>query len=440
MKINQNGGFAKSRAEQNRAAVEEDRVLPKDSKAAAEPAAETFALSPDLIDDVVASLGLDPQPVEVQTIQIGDLSFPVPEQSKDTAQNMDSNNDGVLETREVGEYYQGSLEDLGLNCNISDYAKTEAYHLAGAKPDYLNAYLSSRQISQKLAELEENHRDRAELVVLGKSTEGRDIQALRVSKDVRSEASKSRPSVIITGGLHSREWATHESVLKAADKFLAGDSPCLESLEVWFVPNSNPDGLEFSRNGNSMWRKNTWRDETGEIKGVDLNRNSSFNFRPEGDTAESTDDDIGGSDDVNAVTFRGPSPDSEPELRALKALLDAETNALGHLDVHSFGELLLIPGSKLGASDKEYRELAQAINIGMKDVDYRIQDSADLYPTSGVLNDYADSLGMSALTMEIGTSFQPDPSGLESLLDNASDGILAFVEHLGKKNSAVNRP
>ena len=68
----------------------------------------------------------------------------------------------------------------------------------------------------------------------------------------------------------------------------------------------NPDGYEYSRSTDRMWRKNRRKNENSKCVGVDLNRNFDKGF---GENS---------SDDPCQEDYRGPEAFSEPEARALR--------------------------------------------------------------------------------------------------------------------------
>ena len=68
----------------------------------------------------------------------------------------------------------------------------------------------------------------------------------------------------------------------------------------------NPDGYEYSRSTDRMWRKNRRKNENSKCDGVDLNRNFDKGY---GDYS---------SDDPCQEDYRGPEAFSEPEARALR--------------------------------------------------------------------------------------------------------------------------
>jgi len=105
--------------------------------------------------------------------------------------------------------------------------------------------------------------------------------------------------LLVMGGIHGDEPAGVDALLELAGRLGPGAPP------LWLLPAANPDGL-------SRGRKNSARD-------VDLNRNfPALSFA----TAHAPG------------YFPGPAPLSEPETRAIAALVDREPLA-GALAVHA---------------------------------------------------------------------------------------------------------
>jgi len=120
---------------------------------------------------------------------------------------------------------------------------------------------------------------------IGRSVEGRPIVAQRFGG---AGAPLVRP-LLIVGGIHGDEPASVDALLELAARLDAAPIP------IWLLPAANPDGLMAGR-------KNSARD-------VDLNRNfPARNF---------TTTHAPGY-------FPGPGPLSEPETRAIAALIDRE--------------------------------------------------------------------------------------------------------------------
>ena len=78
----------------------------------------------------------------------------------------------------------------------------------------------------------------------------------------------SKPAVWIDGGIHAREWvspATTTWMLKELVENDAAHPDLLENLDWFILPSANPDGYDWSRNHNRMWRKT--RSSNGGILG-----------------------------------------------------------------------------------------------------------------------------------------------------------------------------
>lgn len=186
-------------------------------------------------------------------------------------------------------------------------------------------------------------------------------------------------SVLILGGIHGDESegvAAADGVLES----LLQSNPFALNLTV--VPRANPDGVLFRTRGNG--------------RGVDLNRNlPTKDWSPE----------------IKTPRYHpGPAAGSEPENRALMALLEEKKPALV-LSLHSWHPVLNVNG--------DCRAEAEVLS---KWTGYRIDDDIG-YPTPGCLGTYAGlERGWPTLTYEIERGQQvPDtlrihvPAVLEAL-------------------------
>ena len=163
--------------------------------------------------------------------------------------------------------------------------------------------------------------------------EGRPILALRLGER-RGNATK----VLFMGCHHAREsiavevpfLLARELLEKSNDQKIAS---WLSSGEIWIAPMVNPDGHEFCRTPNRLWRKNRRRNPDGSF-GVDPNRNYGYMWGLL---------DIPTSSHVPSdETYVGPRAFSEPETRAVRDLV-ARENFAGLITYHSFSQLVLYP-------------------------------------------------------------------------------------------------
>ena len=181
------------------------------------------------------------------------------------------------------------------------------------------------------------------LVVIGHTLKGREIIALKVTRDARRRADGARPASLYMGTIHAREWIATEVDRRLLHHFVdnygknAEITNLVNTRELWFMPVANPDGYQYTFDTERLWRKNL-RDVNGDGQitagdGVDLNRNydERWNYDDEGSSTESASD-----------TYRGTKPASEPETQAHQGLID-RMNFKFLLTYHSYGPLLLYP-------------------------------------------------------------------------------------------------
>ena len=304
-------------------------------------------------------------------------------------------------------------------------------------------YPSYAQVGEQLADLQERFPDLCQRVSLGKSHEGREIWALRIGLPATD-----KPGIVITGCTHAREWTTLTVPLATAHSLLENydrdesTRKRVDSSTIWLVPLVNPDGYEFSRTTNSMWRKNrrpSPEPNNSDKVGVDLNRNYSDGkpenarlYRSPYDRPELTvDDPMACSDSPAHPTYRGPGPASEPEVQAMQKFeLDPANGIKAVLELHSYGEMILYPWSyEVKEVDRmdEYLKLGDAINSTL-DYEYRLMPSYSLYPVPGCSNDVQHANGILGMTMELGTSFQPGGEELKKLNERVLPSQLAFID------------
>ena len=186
---------------------------------------------------------------------------------------------------------------------------------------------------------------------LGKSIEGRDIWMVKISDNVARD--ENEPEVYYDAIHHAREPLGATTLLQFMDGLLSGFGSDPEATrivnerELYCVPCVNPDGYEYNRRsrpaGGGLWRKN--RRRIGSNTGVDLNRNYATGWNVSG----------GASTNPRSNTYKGTSPWSEPETRAIRDFW-ATRQFSQVFSCHSYTDVLLRPwgyqrGSPTNASD-----------------------------------------------------------------------------------------
>ena len=293
---------------------------------------------------------------------------------------------------------QRRLESEGVNLQVvrDPQGRTQSQRAASQAVNGFNVwrdYDGSDGIVAEVRSLAKSHPKIAQLRVYGKTLEGRNLLAVRVTRDVKKTKLRKKPAVLYQGTTHAREWISTEVDLRLLRWYLDNAdtkrvSKILKRTELWFVPVVNPDGYQFTFDSERLWRKNT-RDNNGDGvievgDGVDINRNYPDHWGY---------DDEGSTDVTSSDTYRGTAPASEPETRGDMGLFN-QAKFIFNVSYHSFGPLLLYTQgwqtSTPSADDPIYVALTGTDDDpAVPGFDPGV--GADLYTTNGEFNDWAHS-------------------------------------------------
>lgn len=353
-------------------------------------------------------------------------------------------------------------------------------------------YLNITEVESGLSGLAGVYPALTELITLPNTThEDRTSHALRIG--IGSVASKD--GVLFIGGVHAREWGSCEICLNFATDLLeaytlgtglvfggksfttAQVKAIVEDLHVFVFPIVNPDGRRRSQeeDGQSMWRKNCNPLPSSACEGVDINRNYDFIW----DFPTLCSPPVPGLfNDVHDATstdpcsdqYHGTAPFSEPETQNVSWLLDTYPRIRWFVDIHSYSRLVLhvwgddenqttdpsmnfmnpaynaMRGVKGDTAYKEYlsaADLATATGLAnrmhdaieaVRGENYTMEQSVDLYPTSGTSNDYVYSRHLvdpgknkvHGFVIEWGTEFQPPWVEMENIILDITSGLIEF--------------
>ncbi|TMR33454.1 zinc carboxypeptidase [Nonomuraea zeae] len=273
----------------------------------------------------------------------------------------------------------------------------------------------------------------AKVVNLGNSLNGTPITAIKVTRNARSLADGTRPAMLYSAAQHAREWITPEMVRRLLHHFLDGYGTNAEltqlvnTTELWFAPVLNPDGYDYTFTpDNRLWRKNL-RDNDGDgqltsADGVDLNRNFTYKWGY---------DNEGSSNVFSSQTFRGKSPQSEPETLAIDNLAK-RVKFRYMLNYHSAAMLLLYGVGWQQATPSPDDLIFEALlgddaNPAVPTYDPDI--GAELYTTNGEFDGQMTNVrGAMSITPEMSTceaAAESDPNDEWELADCA--GGLGFT-------------
>jgi carboxypeptidase T len=329
------------------------------------------------------------------------------------------------------------LEQMGYA--VDQLRTTDAYLSTFATDEATAGYHSAETLENDLRRLAENNPDIAELREIGRSVENRPIWALRVG-----ERRGSSLKMVFLGCHHAREWIAVEVPYLLAEHLVdnATADPVkqwLQQGEIWVAPMVNPDGHEYTRTSDRLWRKNRRPNPDGSI-GVDPNRNYGYMWGTlDIDTSSHVPRD---------ETYVGPRAFSEPEVRAVRNLVARELPA-GVLTYHSYSQLILYPWGYTSdpivdpADRGEMEDIAGEMKrlIGkVHGEPYTVQPSSELYPTAGDTTDWTyGEYDIPSFTIELRPDTQAEggfilpPSQIRPTWEENRPAALEFIRRVFDK-------
>ncbi|OKJ91802.1 M14 family metallopeptidase [Streptomyces sp. CB02400] len=301
------------------------------------------------------------------------------------------------------------LEEQGVDLTEHALSARAETRVEDAAEGVFRPYSGAGGLREEILRTARENPDLTKVVSIGRTVRGQDILALKLTKKAKKTKDGSKPSVLYMSNQHAREWITPEMTRRLMHHYL--DSyrtdkrikKIVDTTELWFVLSANPDGYDytFADDDNRLWRKNL-RDVNGDGvistgDGVDLNRNFPYKWGY---------DDEGSSPNPTSQTYRGASPGSEPETKAIDAFEKRIGFTYG-INYHSAAELLLYGVGWQVATPTPDDVLYEAL-AGTPDNSaipgYHPQLSSELYTTNGEADGHAANVnGMAMFTPEMST-------------------------------------
>ena len=225
---------------------------------------------------------------------------------------------------------------------------------------------------------------------IGKSYEGRDIWAAKISDNVALD--EDEPEVLVDALHHAAEHLGVEQALYLFNTLTSGYATdkqirkLVDEREIWIIFAVNPDGwaYDISEDKYHWWRKNRQHIPNNPNFGVDLNRNYSYMWGC-----------CGGSDvRAWAWNYRGPYAFYAPESKAVadfvtSRVVNGKQQIKTHVTLHTHGEMVLYPMSytlQRLPNDMNRDDYAtfQAMARKMASMNgYIAEQSSQQYPTDG---------------------------------------------------------
>lgn len=351
--------------------------------------------------------------------------------------------DSVTQDRVFSVVNRTDLESLARDPNVV-IVSTEAIEETKGLSDYYHPFVGAIDFPAEdsafhtydealaaLTELAHTHESLVELFSIGKSIEGRDIWAIKITDD--SEPKENKKGVAYMGTHHAREHVSTEIPIMFAKDFLArlDTEPefreLIKNIEIYIIPLVNPDGAihDIVDQRYKWWRKNR-RVNRGGSFGVDLNRNYGYGWGTGGSSSNPSSD-----------IYMGTAAFSEPETQAIRDFFVAHSNITVALSFHTFSELVLYPwGGKNNGVGGDDERLFKKMAADMAAINhYTPMQSSQLYIASGDTCDWLyGQLKVYCFTFELSPAsmfdggFYPGASVLDQVYDDNVDAILYLAK------------
>ena len=285
---------------------------------------------------------------------------------------------------------------------------------------------------------------------IGKSYQGRDIWAVKISDNVGVD--EAEPEVMFDGGHHADEHMAAEMTLRILHWLVDG---------YGHDPRITNDRRLRARSGSSSWSTRTAPNTTSPAAGsttgartasrrpaprsigTDLNRNYGYRWGGGGRTSANPAD----------ITYRGPTAFSTPEARAMRDFLASRVvggrqQIRAAITFHEYGRLVMWPYGYTMTNvpaDMTAQDHAALATIGRTMAatnGYTPQQASDLYISSGTSRDYQYGVyRIFAYTFEMSVKDYPDDSRIASETGRNKEAVLYLMERaacpLGVLGAAV---
>ncbi|CAN5870950.1 hypothetical protein BH23GEM9_BH23GEM9_28630 [soil metagenome] len=245
-----------------------------------------------------------------------------------------------------------------LACTLHGSAAAQAV-LPGDEPNGpYPGYWSWPAIVEKVQQYQRDYPDLVHVQPIGRTYEGRDILAVKITKDVHADDEEKAESLFMAG-IHPREQSPQISIMRFMDELITGygtderATRLLDTRTLWVIPVYNVDGkVHDFKYGNGQTRGANWRTSRQpfgpDTFGIDLNRNGLVGWGSASWTPGSS-------------TYHGPGPISAPESQALFDFMATRRFRL-FLDIHSTSRAYLMPGPKI----REDADIYRYLTLGMQ--------------------------------------------------------------------------
>ncbi|KAK6200419.1 uncharacterized protein RJT21DRAFT_121319 [Scheffersomyces amazonensis] len=203
---------------------------------------------------------------------------------------------------------------------------------------FFKEYRPLETIEAWLDILQQTYPDILSFEDIGRSYEHRTYRVVHFSVPNSDIEHHERKTIVVTGGVHAREWISVSSVLYTIYSLILHyhenpTSKILSNLDFLFIPVSNPDGYEYSWHTDRLWRKNRQETVFPTCFGIDIDHSFDFHWTKSSDWACGEE-------------YSGELPFEAFESQIWEEYLNETNNdhkIWGYIDLHSYSQEVLYP-------------------------------------------------------------------------------------------------
>jgi len=283
--------------------------------------------------------------------------------------------------------YSTMIEDVQMLIELESTPITTEKDRSADHPMTWTEYHSQDDMEAYMDYLVETYPDLVSIDDIGTSYEGRPMRVLKICK---GGSCGQKPAMWIDGGIHAREWispaVTTFHMKELVENSENYPSDLLDKLDWYILPVHNPDGYEYTRTDNRMWRKNRTPNSGSQCMGTDMNRNYPYHWN-----------DGGSSSNPCSDTYMGKAGGSEPAVQnVMNYVSKIKDNIKFYQSLHSYSQLILMPWGFTYEHCPDYDKMLDLGNRGNEALHATHSKNYDvgsipglLYIASGNAVDYA---------------------------------------------------
>jgi hypothetical protein len=292
-------------------------------------------------------------------------------------------------------------------------------------------YHTYDEMVQELLELETQHSTILMVHNLTTTYEGRTVWAVKIS-DTPQINDSTEQDILFMAGFEANSIISSEIALYLIS-YLAENysidtrvTELINTREIWILPMVNPDGHEYIVNDTITWEKN--RKDNGEgTFGVNLNRNFGFQWG----------EDDHSSDITTSQNYHGPEPFSEPEVEAIRNLVQSQEFVFS-LSFSSHGEIITYPWGYTNATTAGQELLYEVARDMAMFNNYDIMQANEHLEHRGNVDDwlYAEQ-NVLPFTLFVADEDIPLEGEIESIAKENLDACLYLIDIADDPNRAL---